>query len=112
MENNGIHIRVGDVIYGIIKHRVLILALTVVGLMIGVFLSGLSFLRGEMSKEYMITSSFSVNTQTNSGMFTSGYDFPNYNDINMAENITDAVTYVVKSDKMLTRVIDSWDFWV
>lgn len=107
MENNGIHIRVGDVIYGIIKHRVLILALTVVGLMIGVFLSGLSFLRGEMSKEYMITSSFSVNTQTNSGMFTSGYDFPNYNDINMAENITDAVTYVVKSDKMLTRVIDS-----
>lgn len=107
MKNNGIHIRVGDVIYGIIKHRILIIALTVVGLIIGIIISGISYLRGEMGKEYIITSSFSVNTQTNSGLFTSGYDFPNYNDINMAEDIVDAVAYVVKSDKMLTKVIDS-----
>lgn len=107
MENNGIHIRIGDVLYGIIKHRILIIALTAAGLIIGVVLSGVSYLRGEMSKEYMITSSFSVNTQTNSGLFTSGYDFPNYNDINMAEDITEAVAYVMKSDKMLTKIIDS-----
>jgi len=107
MESNGIRIRVGDVIYGIIKRRNLILALTAVGLVIGVLLSGVSYLRGEMSKEYMVTSSFSVNTRTVNGLFTSGYDFPNYNDINMAEDITDAVAYVMKSDKMLTQVIDS-----
>ncbi len=107
MGNDGIRIRVGDVLYGIIKRRVLIIALTVAGLIVGVVLSGVSYLRGEMSKEYMITSSFSVNTQTNSGLFTSGYDFPNYNDIDMAEEIADAVAYVMKSDKMLTKIIDS-----
>lgn len=107
MESNGIRIRVGDVIYGIIKRRALIIALTCAGLIIGVLLSGISYLRGEMSKEYNITSSFSVNTRTNTGLFTSGYDFPSYNDINMAEDITDAVAYVIKSDKMLTQVIDS-----
>ena len=62
VRDNGIHIRVGDILYGIMKHRVLIMALTAAGLMIGMVLSGISYLRGEMSKEYLITSSFSVNT--------------------------------------------------
>ncbi len=52
MRDNGIHIRVGDILYGIMKHRVLIMALTAAGLMIGMVLSGISYLRGEMSKEY------------------------------------------------------------
>ena len=107
MKNDGIHIRVGDVLYGIMKHRILIIVLTAAGLLLGVALSGISYLRGEMSKEYIVTSSISVNTQTNSGLFTSGYDFPNYNDINMAEEIVEASAYVLKSDKMLNDVIDS-----
>lgn len=107
MRNNGIQIRVADVLYGIIKHRFMIIAMTAAGLIVGIVLSGISYLRGEMSKEYMITSSFSVTTQTNSGLFTSGYDFPSYNDINMAEDITEAVAYVIKSDRMLTQIIDS-----
>ena len=107
MRNNGIHIRIGDILYGIIKHRILIIVLTAAGLFIGVVLSCISYLRGEMSREYIITSSFSVNTQTNSGLFTSGYDFPSYNDINMAEDMVDAVAYVLASDKMLKEIIDS-----
>ncbi len=107
MESHGIRVRTGDILYGIMKRRVLIIALTVAGLIIGIVLSGVSYLRGEMSKDYVVTSSFSVNTRTNSGLFTSGYDFPNYSDITLAEDITDAVTYVLKSDKMLTEVIGS-----
>ncbi len=107
VRDNGIHIRVGDILYGIMKHRVLIMALTAAGLMIGMVLSGISYLRGEMSKEYLITSSFSVNTQTNSGLFTSGYDFPSYNDMNMARDMVHAVSYVLKSDKMLKEIIES-----
>lgn len=105
--NDGIHIRVADIIYGVIKHRFLIIVLTAAGLLTGVVLSGISYLRGEMSREYLITSSFSVNTQTQSGLFTSGYDFPNYNDINMAEDLVDAVSYALKSDRMLNEIIDS-----
>lgn len=107
MRNNGINIRVSDILYGLIKHRILIIVLTTGGLFVGIVLSGISYLRGEMSKEYIITSSFSVNTQTGSGLFTSGNDFPNYNDINMAEDIVDAVAYVLKSDKMLNEIINS-----
>lgn len=107
MRNNGIRIRVADVLYGIMKHRILIIALTAAGLLIGMVFSGVSYLRGEMSKEYIVTSSFSVNTQTDSGLYTSGYDFPNYNDINMAEELVDSVAYVLKSDKMLNEIIDN-----
>lgn len=107
MKNDGIHIRIGDILYGIVKHRILIIALTAAGLLLGMALSGISYLRGEMSKEYIVTSSISVNTQTNSGLFTSGYDFPNYNDITMAEEIVNASAYVLKSDKMLQDIIDS-----
>lgn len=107
MKNNGIHIRIADILYGIIKHRILLSILTVAGLLIGVVFSGISYLQGEMSKEYLITSSFSVNTRTDKGMFTSGYDFPNYNDINMATDLVDTVSYVLKSDKILEEVIGS-----
>ena len=107
MKNNGIHIRIADVLYGIMKRRILLIALTVAGLMVGIVLSGVAYLRGEMSKEYLITSSISVNAQTQSGLFTSGYDFPSYNDINMATSLVDAVSYVLKSDKTLNEIIDS-----
>lgn len=107
MRNNGIHIRIADIIYGIIKRRFLIIGLTVAGLLIGVVLSGISYLQGEMSKEYIITSSFSVNTQTDNGLFTSGYDFPSSSDIDMAKELTETVSYVLKSDKMLDEIIDS-----
>lgn len=107
MRNSGINIRISDIIYGVIKRRFLIILLTVAGLLIGVVLSGISYMRGEMSREYLITSSFSVNTQTQSGLYTSGYDFPNYNDINMAEELVDAVSYALKSDRILNEIIDS-----
>ncbi len=110
MKNNGIHIRVADVLYGVMKRRLLILLLTIGGLLIGMVLSGISYLRGEMSKEYLITSSFSINTQTNSGLYTSGYDFPSYTDINMATELVDSVSYVLTSDRMLENVIESLGF--
>ena len=59
-------IRVSDILYGIIKHRILIIALTLAGLLVGIALSGISYLRGEMNRQYIITSSFSVNTQNDS----------------------------------------------
>ena len=107
MRNNGIHIRIADIIYGMIKHRLLIIGMTAAGLLVGVVLSGISYLQGEMSKEYIITSSFSVNTQTDNGLFTSGYDYPSINDIDMATDLSDTVSYVLKSDKMLDEIIDS-----
>ena len=103
MRNNGIHIRIADIIYGIIKRRLLIIGMTVAGLLVGVVLSGISYLQGEMSKEYIITSSFSVNTQTDNGLFTSGYDYPSINDIDMATDLSDTVSYVLKAIRCWMR---------
>ncbi len=107
MRNNGINIRISDIIYGVIKRRLLIILLTVAGLLTGIVLSGIAYLRGEMSREYMITSSFSVNMQTQNGLYTSGYDFPDYDDIKMASDLVDSVSYALKSDRMLNEIIDS-----
>lgn len=100
-------IRFSDILYGIIKHRVLIIALTIAGLLVGVVLSGISFLRGEMNRQYIITSSFSINAQNESGLFTSGYDFPSHTDITMSEDLAETVSYVLKSDTMLEDIINS-----
>lgn len=105
MKNDGI--RISDILYGIIKHRILLVSMTVAGLLVGIVLSGISFLQGEMNKQYIITSSFSINTQNDNGVFTSGQDFPGYNDINMAEDLAGTVSYVLKSDMMLEDIIDS-----
>lgn len=99
--------RISDILYGIIKHRILIVSLTIVGLLVGIVLSGISFLQGEMSKQYMITSSFTVNTQTEEGSFTSGFNYPDYNDVNMSEDLVGTVSYVLKSDMMLEDIINS-----
>lgn len=107
MRNNGIHIRVADILYGIAKHRIMIIALTAAGFLVGIILSGISYLQGEMSKEYLVTSSVAVNTQTSSGLYTSGYNFPNYNDLDMAKELTESAIYVLQSDAMLDSVIDS-----
>ena len=102
-------VRITDILYELIKHRILIVSLTIVGLLIGIVLSGISFLRGEMSKQYIITSSFSVKTQTDKGLFTSGQDFPDYDDVNMSEDLAVTVSYILKSDMVLENLINSLD---
>lgn len=107
MRESGIHIRIADIIYGIIKRRFLIIGLAVAGLLVGVVFSCVSYLRGDVTREYLITSSFSVNTQTSGGRYTSGSDIPDSNDIYLAEDLVDAVSYAIRSDRMMNAVIDN-----
>ena len=107
MRDNGIHIRIADIIYGIIKRRFLIIGLAVAGLLIGVVFSCVSYLRGDVTRQYLITGSFSVSTQTQTGRYTSGSEIPNSNDIYLAEDLVDAVSYAIRSDRMMNAVIDT-----
>ena len=52
MRNNGIHIRIADIIYGIIKRRLLIIGMTVAGLLVGVVLSGFPICRRNEQRVY------------------------------------------------------------
>lgn len=106
MNNDLMKIRLGDVLHAIIKWRIMIGILTLAGLVIGILLSVVSYLRGEMLKEYAISSSFAVTSVTEDGLFSSRTSNPNSTDIYLAENMVDSVIYVIKSDKTLNAAID------
>ncbi|MDO5435325.1 MAG: AAA family ATPase [Clostridia bacterium] len=106
-ENSSIRLRLGDLIHAVIKNKKMILLLTLAGLLIGVVMSGLSFLRGELAKQYLITASAAVNNLTESGRYpTTGADYPRNEDMTMATGMVDSVIYVLKSDRNLSRVIE------
>lgn len=98
-------LRITDILHAIRKRALLIAVCTAIGLALGVVLSMVSYLRGEMSKQYTITCSISVTSQNENGLFTSQGSNPNSVDIYLAEEMVDAVIYVMKSDRMLNQVI-------
>lgn len=106
MNNDLMKIRLSDVLHAIIKWRIMIGILTLAGLVIGILLSAVSYLRGEMLKEYAISSSFAVTSVTEDGLFSSRTANPNSTDIYLAENMVDSVIYVIKSDKTLNAAIE------
>lgn len=99
-------LRVTDIFYALNKHYILIIICTVIGLVAGIALSVVSYMKGEMSKKYAITASIAVTSQNENGLFTASSSNPNQNDIYLAEEMVDSVIYVMKSDKMLNAAIE------
>ena len=102
-------LRIGDILFGIKKRLLMIGVLTVIGLCAGIALSLVSYLRGEMSKQYMITASIAVTSQNANGMFTANSRDPDANDVYLAENMVDAVIYVIRSDRTLNAAVEKLD---
>ncbi len=105
-KNDALTLRIGDVLHSIYKRRLMIIILTIVGLVVGILLSIVSYMRGEMTKEYAITSSFAVTSVTEDGLFTTHTSNPTSTDIYLAESMVDSVIYVIKSDRTLNAAID------
>ena len=99
-------IRVSDILYSIRKHTKMIVLFTVAGLIMGIVLSVISYMRGEMSKQYAITSSIAVTSQNKNGLFTAETNEPNSTDIHLAEDMVDSVIYVLKSDQTLNAAVE------
>lgn len=99
-------LRLIDLLFAVRKRATLIVICAAVGLIVGVALSIVSYMRGEMSKQYAITSAIAVTSQDKNGLFTAQSNNPNPNDIYLAENMVDSVIYVMKSDQTLNAAID------
>ena len=99
-------LRLTDLLYAVRKRFVLIVACIVIGLVVGIAMSVVSYMRGEMAKQYAVTSSIAVTSQDKNGLFTAQSNNPNSTDIYLAENMVDAVIYVMKSDQTLNAAID------
>lgn len=102
-------LRAADILHAIRKHIVLITIMSVAGLFFGIILSVTAYMRGEMSKQYAITTSIAVTSQTKDGLFTAQTNNPNSTDIYLAENMVDSVIYVLKSDKTLNAAVKRLD---
>lgn len=107
MNNSAIQLRLGDLLHAIIKNRKMIVLMTVAGLLIGITLSALSFLRGEMSKEYLITASAVVTSENSGGVYpASNASYPREEDIDIAAELVESAIYILQSDRSLNRLIE------
>ena len=107
MKNHEEHVfRVSNVFYYILRGRRLIIIFGVIGLVLGILLSGVSYLRGEMVKEYQITSSIAIIAQTSSGSYASTKNNPDPEDVKLAQEITDSAIYILKSERTLKAAIE------
>lgn len=99
-------LRIRDILYALRKRMMMIVIFTAVGLCLGVALGMVSYLRGEMSKQYLITTSIAVTSQNANGLFISEAKSPSSLDVYLAEDIVDAVIYVIRSDRTLNAAVD------
>ena len=99
-------LRVSDLMFAIRKRLLLIVICTVAGLCLGIVMGLVSYLRGEMSKQYLITTSIAVTSQNANGMFISDSKNPGSTDIHLAEDMVDAVIYVIRSDRTLNAAVE------
>ena len=105
--SQSIQLRLGDLLHAIAKNKRMILLLTLAGLVVGVALSGLSFLRGEMTKEYLITASAVVTSENAGGNYpATNAAYPRNEDITLANSLVEPMIYILQSDRALSQVIE------
>ena len=96
-------IRISNILFAVRKRIILIVILSVIGLAVGVLLGTAPYLRGEVRKQYLITTSIAVNPQNANDTFISDMQNPGFADIYLAE---DVVIYVIRSDRTLNTAVE------
>lgn len=102
---NDVQIRVGDLLYAVLKRWKMILALGLMGFVCGFALSGISYLQGNYTS-YAINCSIAITSQSGTGAFTNNSSYLSSNDFYLAQDLVDASTFVMKSDRVLQAAID------
>ena len=102
---NDVQIRVGDLLYAVLKRWKMILALGLMGFACGFALSGISYLQGNYTS-YAINCSIAITSQSGTGAFTNNSSYLSSNDFYLAQDLVDASTFVMKSDRVLQAAID------
>ena len=102
---SGIRIRVSDLLFAFQKRWLIIVALTLVGLAFGLILSAMSYVQTTF-QSFEIKGSFAITTINANGLYINNASAANNNDYHLAEDMMDAVQYVVRSRQVLSQVIN------
>lgn len=103
---NNVQLRVGDLLYAAFKRWKMILALGLLGFICGFALSGVSYLQGNYTN-YEINCSIAITSQSSTGAFTNNSSYLSTNDFHLAEDMVDAASFVMKSNRVLQAALDS-----
>ena len=103
---NNVQLRVGDLLYAAFKRWKMILALGLLGFICGFALSGVSYLQGNYTN-YEISCSIAITSQSSTGAFTNNSSYLSTNDFHLAEDMVDAASFVMKSNRVLQAALDS-----
>ena len=105
MNSGGVQIRVSDMIFALKKRWKMILSLTFVGLVFGVLIYVMTYVQDSV-RSYEVSGSLAISTQNHAeGVYITGTQIANNNDFHLAEDMADAVIYVLSSDTVLSQVI-------
>ena len=95
-----------DIFYHIVKGWRMILVFTLVGLIAGVAIIGFGYVRGEMAREYKVTSSVAVTAVNSLGRYSENSREPYKSDIDFARGLTESAVYIIKSQRNMEAVIE------
>lgn len=106
MNSGGVQIRVSDMIYALKKRWGIILSFTVIGLIFGIVIYVMTYVQDSV-RSYEVSGSLAISTQNHAeGVYITGTQIANNNDFHLAEDMADAVIYVLCSDTVLNQVIN------
>ena len=105
MGNGGIQLRISDLLFAVQKRWAIIVALTFIGGLFGVLLTGMSYVQSSLAS-YNISGTMAINTLRADGTYLYGDDAPSQNDFHLAEDMVDTVIYMLRSVRVLNEVIN------
>lgn len=98
MKRERIEIRLSDMIHVLYKHIGLIAVTTVIGLFVGMILSALPQIRGEMPKRYRITATAAVTSRTENGQYSMNTEEPSAVDFQLAAYMVDSAIFLMEDE--------------
>ncbi len=104
LKSIGIQLRISDLLYAVQKRWKIILSLTFIGAVFGILLSGMTYVQSTF-QTYEISGSAMIVATDSSDRYMNNNLSPNTNDIRLAVEIMDTMTYFLSSDRMLEQLI-------
>lgn len=103
--SGGIRLRVSDFLFAFQKRWMVIVALSLVGLVFGLILSAMTYVQSSF-QAYEVSGSFAITTLNANNKYLNNNAAANNYDYHLAEDMVDAVRYILTSNRVLSEVIN------
>ena len=104
--SGGQEVRIQEVLQVLFKRRTWLVVFALIGLVFGLSLSVLNYIKAQTIKQYAIRTSIALASQDENGMFSKSSRDPDSTDFHLAEDMVDAAQFILMSDSMLNKIIE------